>query len=1054
MSPNETHRSHLFLRLVVVVLLLLGWSLASSDRIPVSVGSAAHARTAAFDDQQPHNLSALRVFSRVVVFIKDNYYDPKRIQPRKMLVAALDGIERQVAEVMAEGDEKSSKIKVTVNKMSQEFDISRVNNLWNVSFVLKEVFNFISQNLSETSKKDSREIEYAAANGMLSTLDPHSVLLKPEINKEMKLQTRGEFGGLGFVIHMKDSNLIILRVLKNTPASRAGIRPKDHITRIANESTVNMDLSEAVNRIRGKPGSKITLYIKRKKWKSPKKMVLKRAIINVESVVGKLLDNNIGYIRVRGFQGQSDGKHNTARDMQAELRRLEKEVKTHTKNQNSQLQGLVLDLRDNPGGLLEQAIQVSDTFLSKGTVVTTVGFSDKMREVKKASADETDSKLPLAVLVNSSSASASEIVAGAMRNLNRGVIIGRQTFGKGSVQVLYDFPDESSLKLTIAQYLTPGDISIQETGITPDIELLPSLASKRKMDFFSPKRTAGEADLVGHFGNPDSDTVATKKEEVVLREKPLEQLRYFLEAKASETESTKDLIDEEEEIADLETREGEDSDDEIVEDYPIQFARDLLVAAPYSTRKKILSAAKPFLQKRRNEEYNKIHNELEKLGIDWSRGQSKTVSKPQISVETTPASTVKNTAGDVLTWTVTVKNNGRQPLYRLRAYSESENRLLDRREFVFGKIEPGQKRSWTVKLRIPKAMVSRKDEVRLKFFDEGKSVFQDLVSEINIAELPWPAFGYTWQIVDNCAKCNGDGTAHLDETVQLAVQITNTGTGKAFNVLGLLKNKADEYISLSKGRVKLGEILPGQTKEAVFEFEIKPKFKGGFADLQLAIGDEDTDQWVSEKLSIPIEKKGKLPQKQNLSLKAMKDLNIYSAAQLESPIIGSVPKGSLIFSDARFGSLYRILVGTNSGYISNQHVTPSKSSKKETKTNFQYIASRIEPTIELAVNTLAGGITTNEDSFKLQGKASSVTSLRDVYIFVNDQKVFFKSAPKGEKKINFNTKFPLKEGNNQVVVVAREDQDFMARRALIIRRTKSHAVAQKAMLPSSRKRSK
>src|SRR5216683_4091367 len=203
-------------------------------------------------------------------------------------------------------------------------------------------------------------------------------------------------------------------------------------------------------------------------------MTLTRAIISIESIQSKLLSQNVGYIRLKNFQG------NTTHDLQVSLTQLAKEAE-----KTGGMKGLVLDLRGNPGGLLEQAIQVSALFLSQGTIVTTVGYSDKLREEKRAHPDDGDNAYPVAVLVNAGSASASEIVAGALKNLNRAVIIGRQTFGKGSVQVLYDFPDDSALKLTIQKYLTPGDISIQEVGIVPDIALIPTRVTHDRVNIFA-----------------------------------------------------------------------------------------------------------------------------------------------------------------------------------------------------------------------------------------------------------------------------------------------------------------------------------------------------------------------------------------------------------------------------------------------------------------------------------------------------------------------------------------------------------------------------------------
>jgi carboxyl-terminal processing protease len=1052
MTTQSRERSRLLPRVAAVLVLVVLWGFAASDRAPAGLSAAAQAAEVdstreARRDKSDHDLSALRIFNRVVLLIKDNYVDPKRIEPRKMLITALDNVERQVAEVMVDGDERSPKIRVTVNKASKDFDISGVDTFWRMSFALKEIFDFVGKNLSPGSVEDGRDVEYAAVNGMLSTLDPHSILLKPEYFKEMKLQTKGEFGGLGFVIQMKESNLTVVRVLKGTPAQRAGIKSKDQIVRIGGESTVNMDLNEAVSRLRGKPGSEVAITVHRPTWSAPKPMTLTRAIINVESVESKLLDKGIGYIKLKGFQG------NTSRDLHAALKRLKQDGATR----DGRLKGLVLDMRGNPGGLLEQAIQVSDAFVSEGTLVTTVGYSDKLREVKKAHAEDTESELPIVVIVNSGSASASEIVAGALKNLNRALVIGRSTFGKGSVQVLYDFPDDSALKLTIAQYLTPGDISIQEVGITPDIELVPSRVTKDRVDVFAPKKQLGEADLDKHFGNPSSDKVATKRDEVVRREKPLEELRFLRdeppEKKKDEAaevrRNPRDRGDRDD--FEVEDAEGEDPDtDEIVEDYQMRFARDLLAAAPFSKRDQMLKAAKPFIAERRKLEEERIKKAIEALGLDWSLPDGRVAAAPKLVADMKPSPLQKTVAGDTLAWTVTAQNEGSATFKRLRAYSESDDPYLDRREFLFGTVGPGEKKSWTVNVKLPKEMLSRRDAVTLKFFDEGRARLDDLKGEISIVELPRPAFAYSWQVIDKCDRCNGDGIAQPGETVELSVEVKNIGIGKTHDAIASLKNKADENISLTKGRAKLGELAPGQNRTGVFEFEVKPEFKGATAQLQLVIGDEAVDEFVAEKIDVPVLPKGEAAGRAGFAaVKTSADVPVKSAASEASGTIAIARRGSILPVEARFGDFLKVRFGGRPGYLALRDVKDSKVLEAK-GSQIDPVEMRTEPKIQLAgIDPERGGIVTDSERFTLSGTATDPDALRDVYIFVNEQKVFFKSGGGGEDgpgQIRFNTEFALKPGNNNVVVVAREGQDFMARKMFVIHRRSGGAaeLAQKA----------
>src|SRR5512140_2900070 len=431
---------------------------AEADAAPAAVAyrGAVPVHAKMDDSNGEYRLDRLPLLSRVILSVKDNYVDPSRIDPKKMVVAALESVEKTVAEVMVVGDAKSPKLTLTVGSAQKELDISGLDSIWKIRTVLGEAMGFIQEHL--VAHKDLKEIEYAAVNGMLSTLDPHTILLEPKFFKEMKLQTRGEFGGLGFVIAMREGNLTVVEVLRGTPAQRAGVKAKDVIQKIEEQSTVNMDLQDAVDRLRGKPQTKVSITVARAAWPEPKRLHLTREVIQVETVPqAQLLEGNVGYVKLSQFSA------NTTRDLAAAIQRQMQEA-------GGNLQGLVLDLRGNPGGLLEQAIQVSDLFLSEGVIVKTGGGVDKQRinEVKEATADSTDlNRLPLVVIVNNSSASASEIVAGALKNNNRALVVGRQTFGKGSVQVLHDFnepgrqSEEAALKLTIAQYLTPGDISIQ-----------------------------------------------------------------------------------------------------------------------------------------------------------------------------------------------------------------------------------------------------------------------------------------------------------------------------------------------------------------------------------------------------------------------------------------------------------------------------------------------------------------------------------------------------------------------------------------------------------------
>jgi carboxyl-terminal processing protease len=316
-----------------------------------------------------------------------------------------------------------------------------------------EVLSIIqSQYVDELPPK---EIIYGAIKGTLRGLDPHSSFLDPEMYREMQVETSGSFGGLGIEITLRDDVLTVVAPIEGTPAYRAGVQPGDRIVKIEGISTKDMQLTDAVKRMRGKPGSKIVISLVREGWTEPKDFTITREQIRVQSVKSAELDSGIEYIRLRQFQEQ------TGHDIETALEKYTKGTK---------IQGLVLDLRNNPGGLLTASVEVSEKFLEPGKlIVYTEGRVRNQNMRFQASGKRVYSDFPIVILLNQGSASASEIVAGALQDWGRAVVLGTQSFGKGSVQTIIPLSDGSGLRLTTAKYYTPKGRSIHGKGITPDI---------------------------------------------------------------------------------------------------------------------------------------------------------------------------------------------------------------------------------------------------------------------------------------------------------------------------------------------------------------------------------------------------------------------------------------------------------------------------------------------------------------------------------------------------------------------------------------------------------
>ena len=329
---------------------------------------------------------------------------------------------------------------------------------------------------------NDRELIENAINGMLTGLDPHSSYMNAKAFRDMQVQTRGEFGGLGLEVTADNGLIKVVSPIDDTPAAKAGIKSGDLITMLDGQTVQGLTLTEAVDKMRGPPGSNIKLTIKREGVDTPVEVSMAREVIHIQVVRSRLEAGDIGYIRLTSFNEQTDpGLRKALTDLKAKA--------------GGNLKGLILDLRNNPGGLLDQAVSVSDDFLDQGEIVSTRARHTQDSQRWNAKSGDITQGLPLVVMINGGSASASEIVAGALQDQRRGVVLGTRSFGKGSVQTVMPLPGNGAMRLTTARYYTPSGRSIQGLGIMPDVEVA---SSRTEVPHFGPER---EADLRGALRN-------------------------------------------------------------------------------------------------------------------------------------------------------------------------------------------------------------------------------------------------------------------------------------------------------------------------------------------------------------------------------------------------------------------------------------------------------------------------------------------------------------------------------------------------------------------------
>jgi carboxyl-terminal processing protease len=948
--------------------------------------------------QAKHNLTELKVFNLTLLRIKESYVEPGRIDPKEMLFEALDSVQLNIPEVLVEPDEARDSLTVVVNDKRETFSTADVDSPWRLAGRLKKIFAFVEQNMNPGA--DLAQVEYAAVNGMLETLDPHSVLMDPEAARELDVSVGGKFGGLGIVIRMVDRKLTVIRPIKNTPASNAGIKSGDHIVKIDNQSTDVLTSDEAVDRMRGTPSTTVTLWVARKGESSLLRFDLTRALIAVESVQYKMLDKGVGIIKIKNFQGS------TAAETEQALNALKAEG----------ARGIILDLRWNPGGLLEQAVEVSDLFVDEGTLVTTVKGGH--RKPRRASRGDGETSMPVAVLVNTGSASASEIVAGALKNLDRAIIVGTRTFGKGSVQQLYRSEDDGTmLKLTVEQYLTPGDRSIQGVGIVPDVALQRMYVPEKNdapadvVRLLAPTRSWGEKDLDAHL------TSTYAKDD----DKPTYELSFLFE-KPKDKDKSAVMTPEEEEAA---------SDDDIVVDWETGLTRDLIAGQTANTRPALVKAAKAIVAKKRVEEDKKLADALTKLSVDWSApGTGEPPAKLSATMSMSPAGPVA--PGAIVTLTGTVKNEGAGPAYRVHARAHADDQVFDDAELVFGKIPAGESRTFTARVEMPKDAIARVDRISFDLKEARGATANVTPLEVAIEAAARPTFSYSHHLID---EGNGDGLLQRREKHRMKVMIKNTGTGAAPEATAILRNASGDGVQLSSSRMEVGALAPGATKAIEFAFTVQPDLKPDEVVIELMIYDGQLGAQSGEKLKFPVLTSGGSVAAAGGVVEAKADIDAREGASADAAVVARLKKGARFKRLGTIGPFTKIELEGAPAFVASSSLASSSGKPGNLPAVTYYQVT--PPAVALSLTSFQ----TAGDKFKLTGTVSDETKVEDIQIFVSNsgakmetRKVFYKSNRGSSKPgtLPFAVDVPVSPGSNHITIVARENSEVRTIQSLVI----------------------
>jgi carboxyl-terminal processing protease len=768
--------------------------------------------------------SSQSVTSQAFMYLDAFYVDPKRIVPITLLESAFRSMESQYTAVLVDVAPDKKSATVRAGGFDRSFDLSQLSGSADIARVIDQVVDFIAERLGPDVEKD--KLLYLAVNGALRELDPHTNIFSMKHFKDFKTTTSGSFGGIGFTFNAADGELTIISPIPDTPAARAGLQSGDKIVFIDGVPTTNMSSDTAVGRMRGEPGTPVTLTVAREGWSEPHDFPIIREIIKIVSVESRLLNGESGppvvYARVKNFQTD------TSAELAAAIRKLETPATA----------GVILDMRDNPGGLLDEAVRLADGFLDEGTIVSTRNRSGRGKAETAGRSDAPFTRLPLVVLVNRGSASAAEIVSAALQD-KRALLVGERTFGKGSVQQAFPLSDGGGVLLTVAQYLTPGDVSIQSIGVMPDIALEPVLVTPERLQLAAVKSHMGEADLENAFstwGNSHREAVASQR---------------FLRTE----DRDRDLLAKKRE----ERREPTEQEKaaKLAAEFEVRLARRILGAAKgrkdAATRTGLLAVAREVIGKSGPEEEQKIGAALAARAIDWSNGSTAAAGATAKLVARLPQGQLLK-AGEKTGITIAVTNTGTETLHRVWGRTVSANPLLKNLDFAFGSIAPGQTREWTAPFEVPGVVEERWDALALTLQSGGADPATVTGGSLEIKARPAPEYAYRYTLRDenlqDKAK-SGDGRLQEGERARLDVEVTNRGKAESPLLEVNLSADEKEELYLEEARRKIEKVAPGATQKAQFSFKVIRPLESGRVKVGLSFTDRAAGGFFMDSVELP-----------------------------------------------------------------------------------------------------------------------------------------------------------------------------------------------------------
>lgn len=917
-----------------------------------------------------HRLSRLRVVREALAPVRESYVEPARIQPDRMFAAALDAVEHLVPGVMF--DLQGDRLSIHVGAYRTLLVVPPIDDLNVLERELRRVAGVLEDHLHPDDIPGVQRdidpfaaIEFAMGNGMLATLDPHSSLLPPEQSREMDVENSGKFGGLGINIEVRDDRLLVDQALPDRPAARAGVQSGDHIRRIDGQSTINLTIDEAVDLLRGPVGADVVLEVVREGLAAPLKVVVTRENIKINEVEGFLLASGMAYVRIPSF-------HATVhRDLNAALKRMARE--------EGALRGLVLDLRDNPGGYLNQAIAVADTFLDDGEIVATRGPHDRRAQTEHAHEAGTEDAYPIVVLVNANSASASEIVAGALRNNQRAVIVGERTFGKGSVQNLHALPLSSKLKITIAHYLTPGERSIQSVGIPADIELVPAVVGVPSDGgpadalLYGREMVQREADLDAHLDGVDTREEAATYRATYLTAWTQQRPRF--------------------------------GPPDLTTDPELDLAVSLLQVAPRAHRGDMLAAAGPLVRRYDKQQDGLLVRAMAQMGLDWTAGPTPKEATVDVALHVEGDGALH--AGQTNQVVLRVTNQGSEPIYRAVGVV-TEHEALVGAEFFLGQLLPGQTRSWTRTVHLDDSWPAETVPLHLNVRDGAGAVVGEAEVPMSVTTTPSPRLAWAWTV-----EAPDDGRIDAGDRVRIRLSLSNVGEGPSRGATARIRNRAGKALDILSGTIHAGQMRDAEGAECA---AIVPGWDAG-----VPVGDDQAHPRVVNRLA-PSWPEG---------CRRVLDAGATWTGSFEVDVIEALEGGyrlDLSIEDtANYDQTAIVRRGLYDYFRQEEPIEFSLGSELPAGER------REPPRIEF---TRVPGPEVHADLTTISGRVVDADGLAHVVMWADDDKVFYEGRGQGPalSTLPFTADIPLTAGVHRITVLARDAQGFTSTSSRVLYR--------------------